>query len=116
MRSTKKTIAEEVSVTQEINLPIIIGWRDCNQVAETVWSCMHDSLLRGNLMIAYKDGNMQIIVSKYPDGYYGVSYITQGYTSMIPYISSNYIMSEIIPELEKCKLDKLIIETLKNNL
>lgn len=95
---------------------LIIGWNNAQEVADSVCSLSHRTLLYGNLLFAYKCSDIQVVISRYPDGYFGVSTACPGYTALIPHTTRDYIDVVVIPDLEKCKTNKEFIEYLKNNL
>jgi hypothetical protein len=96
----------------------IFGWNNAQEVAETVWTSIHHSLLQGELVFAYRgSGDLkQIIVVKLGSGQYGVGMITTGFTMLVPKIPADSIEEFVTADLKKYKLDVEIIKGLKNNI
>lgn len=100
---------------------IVWGWDSASDVAEELWGSIHNTLLEGNLMFAYKSVNSnsdlkQIVVVQNNDfkaNDFGVGMFTNGYSALIPHVPIDYLESEVLGDLVKYKVDKKIIETYK---
>lgn len=111
------------------NSPYIYGWNNDYEVAMSVWSSIHGSLLSGELVFAYrpssKKGNklIQIVIVRnftidnmtgakiYGD--YGIGYITSGYTALLPHVPHRYLEDEMSGYLDEWGVDKKILNTYK---
>ena len=110
----------------------IWGWNSDEEVARSVWSSIHESLLSGDLVFAYRptgkgDSKLKQIVivrnfhNEYlPTGAYvkvnddfAVGYVTSGYTALLPHVPFRYLRDEIEEYLEDWKIDKKILNTYK---
>jgi hypothetical protein len=97
------------------NTKFIYGWNDINEVALSVWSSLHDILLSGNLIFAYrgKDISQLIVVDDAILGSnsYSFGIITNDYTMLVPHMPLEYVREEILSELKNHKVDTNIIKT-----
>lgn len=110
----------------------IWGWKDDTEVAQSVWASIHESLLSGDLVFAYRPTGKgdpklkQIVIVRnfhlehglsiepikiYDD--FAVGYITSGYTALLPHVPLRYLRDEIAEYLEDWKIDKKILNTYK---
>ena len=112
----KQNEVAEVSAIPEKTKELIIGWNNSNEVAESINSLSHRILLYGNLLFAFKNSELQVVISRYSDGYFGISQACPGYTALVPHITKDYIETCVIPDLEKIKINKDYLEFLKRNL
>ncbi len=103
--------------------PYIFGWENDMKVAETVWGSIHNDLLNGNLVFAYRSSTQgsklgQIVIVRNIDfntgkplDTFGVGYITSGYSALLPHVPLEYLKEEIASYLEDWKIDKNILGT-----
>ena len=105
----------------------VIGWDNAMACANDLWSSIHRSLLKGELVFAYKSGGTgntgfgQIVVVQnlnhetgrrlYDD--YGVGLITSGYTALLPHVPYSYLENDILEDLKKFKVESRIIDIYK---
>lgn len=135
-KKIKDTVEEERPMTEieqrELTSGVCYGWRCINDVAAEVWGSIHSTLLKGDLVFAYKspkeqDKLKQIVIVRnfelsnnpvpgmmdpmkvYTS--YGVGYITSGYTALLPNVPFRYISGEIVDYLKEWKVEKSIINT-----
>lgn len=134
-RINKNTVEERPLTDleqRELTNGVCYGWRCINDVAAEVWGSIHSTLLKGDLVFAYKsprenDKLKQIVIVRnfelantsapgmmdpikhYTS--YGVGYITSGYTALLPNVPYTYIAEEIVEYLKDWKIDKTIINT-----
>ena len=141
-KKIKNNLQEEESGFREAVIPdeqenqmvenrLFWGWQCVDDVAKEVWCSVHSSLLKGDLVFAYKsprkqDTLKQIVIvrnfemveppalSMEPQKMYtsyGVGYITSGYSALLPNVPYEYISGEIVDYLKDWKIDKTIINT-----
>lgn len=132
---TKKKItpAENKPSEEELNRikgMRIFGYEDSMQVARGLMGSIHDNLLHGDLIFAYrstatsnKSPLFQVVVvndlnygndgKTYPTKLFSVSLITAGYSAYIPHMPVDYL-DEVVGDLEEGKADKKIIENFKS--
>lgn len=104
---------KNIEIQKKIN--ICEGWNSVDEVAQEIWSSIHSSLLKGNFIFAYKgktELNRLVITRRLDNGLYMVGEVFQGYTSLLPKVSKDFILSDIVGDMRKSKLDKHIIENL----
>ena len=111
-------------------LKYVYGWKDAQDVANSVWGTIHESLLRGQLVFAYrnlgnreKSGLYQLVVSRnysetgLPLNEYNVGYIiTNSYTALLPRMPLEYLKTELKKDINSWKLEKEAIESFDNIL
>ncbi|MBP3732198.1 MAG: hypothetical protein J6I84_03020 [Bacilli bacterium] len=104
----------------------IYGFEDSIAVAKTIFGGIHEILLRGELVFAYrntassnKKDLFQVIVVRdlrpfdnAPLNTYSISTITSGYTALIPHMPIEYL-DEVVSDLEAGKVEKKIVENFK---
>ena len=134
-KTTKKKItpAENKPSEEELNRikgMRIFGYEDSMQVARSIMGSIHESLLHGDLIFAYrstatsnKSPLFQVVVVNdlkygedgrtYPTLLFSVSLITAGYSAYIPHMPVDYL-DEVVGDLEEGKADKKIIENFKS--
>lgn len=118
--------------TQNIGQSKIYGFEDSMSVARTLMGGIHENLLRGDLIFAYRNSSdtnktalSQIVVvnelREVFDGYatkviptdkFSISYIGSDYSSYLPHMPIDYL-DEVIKDLEKGKAEKKVIETFR---
>lgn len=124
--------AEDMTGSMEAdNRQYIWGWDTTMEVARSIWGSIHDTLLHGDLVFAYRPlsdkGNrlIQLVIvhnfhidssglqdiKVYDD--YGVGYITSGYTALLPHVPLRYLKDEMSGYLEEWKINKEILNTYK---
>jgi len=133
-KTTKKKItpAENKPSEEELNRikgMRIFGYEDSMQVARGLMGSIHENLLHGDLIFAYrstatsnKSSLFQVVVVNdlkygndgrtYPTKLFSVSLITAGYSAYIPHMPVDYL-DEVVGDLEEGKADKKIIENFK---
>lgn len=134
-KTTKKKItpAENKPSEEELNRikgMRIFGYEDSMQVARGLMGSIHENLLHGDLIFAYrstatsnKSPLFQVVVVNdlkygndgrtYPTKLFSVSLITAGYSAYIPHMPVDYL-DEVVGDLEEGKADKKIIENFKS--
>ena len=122
------TMTEEEA--QKIQQMRVFGFEDSMQVARGLMGSIHENLLRGDLIFAYrstattnKTPLFQVVVVNdlkygsdgqvYPTSLFSVSLITAGYSAYIPHMPVDYL-DEVVGDLEEGKADKKIIENFKS--
>lgn len=128
----KITPAENKPSEEELNRikgMRIFGYEDSMQVARGLMGSIHENLLHGDLIFAYrstatsnKSPLFQVVVVNdlkygndgrtYPTKLFSVSLITAGYSAYIPHMPVDYL-DEVVGDLEEGKADKKIIENFK---
>jgi hypothetical protein len=132
-KKTKKITPAETKVTEEevqkIQQMRVFGFEDSMQVARGLMGSIHENLLHGDLIFAYrstattnKTPLFQVVVVNdlnyrndgqvYPTSLFSVSLITTGYSAYIPHMPVDYL-DEVVGDLEEGKADKKIIENFK---
>ena len=105
----------------------IYGFEDSMSVARTLFGSIHETLLHGDLIFAYRNTstsnkkdlfqvvvvndlvtNEQLGVYRAPSPFYTVSIITSGYTALLPHMPIGYL-DEVASELEEGKVEKNIV-------
>ena len=119
------------SNTEQMEYRYIWGWDNSMDVAGSIWGSIHASLLKGDLVFAYrplsKEGSklVQLVIVRnfhieyiaametkvYDD--YAVGYITSGYTALLPHVPLRYLKDEMSGYLEDWKVSKEILNTYK---
>jgi len=138
MEKTKKTMKKKITPAEnkpseeELNRikgMRIFGYEDSMQVARSIMGSIHENLLHGDLIFAYrstatsnKSPLFQVVVVNdlkygndgrtYPTKLFSVSLITAGYSAYIPHMPVDYL-DEVVGDLEEGKADKKIIENFK---
>ena len=111
---------------------VIIGWGDANEVASSIWSSIHSSLLDGKLVFAYKPYReselTQLVVvrnlkkdeydiyGRVVDKDYAVGMMTSGFSMLLPHVPSDYLKTDLVNEMNKYKVDKETIEAFKKSI
>ena len=142
MEKTKKTVKKKITPAEKTKVPTmteeemqkiqqmrVFGFEDSMQVARGLMGSIHENLLRGDLIFAYrstattnKTPLFQVVVVNdlkygsdgqvYPTSLFSVSLITAGYSAYIPHMPVDYL-DEVVGDLEEGKADKKIIENFK---
>lgn len=128
------TIEDKEQLTNVNEQPIIdatdqyvFGWESAEKVASDIWASVHNTLLNGILIFAYRPTNngtdlVQIVVTKniryevgpgkFTDGDgYAVGMITTGFSMLLPKVPIEYLESDLFDDLKKYKVDKNILDT-----
>lgn len=105
---------------------VIVGWGDANEVASSIWSSIHSSLLSGKLVFAYKPYKeselTQLVVvrnlkndtyGRVLDKDYAVGMMTSGFSMLLPHVPLEYLENDLVNDMNKYKVDKETIETFK---
>ena len=111
----------------------IYGFEDSMAVARSIMGSIHENLLRGDLIFAYrstaasnKSTYFQVVVVndlqevydpvkgliRVPTDKFSVSTITSGYSAYIPHMPIEYL-EDVIAEMENGKVEKKVIGTFK---
>jgi len=96
----------------------LFGWTNSEEVANEVWCSIHSSLLKGELLLGYKntsgDGDIQqLIIVRFENNLFGIGLIANGFTELLPDMPKEYF-NIFIEELKSQKLKKEVLESLKN--
>lgn len=105
---------------------VIVGWGDANEVASSIWSSIHSSLLSGKLVFAYKpykesELTQLVVVRNLKNDTYGivmdkdyaVGMMTSGFSMLLPHVPLEYLENDLVNDMNKYKVDKETIETFK---
>ena len=105
---------------------MLVGWGDANEVASSIWSSIHSSLLDGKLVFAYKPYKeselTQLVVvrnlkddvcGRVIDKDYAVGMMTSGFSMLLPHVPFEYLDNDLVSDMKKYKVDKETIETFK---
>ena len=129
-KTTKKKItpAENKPSEEELNRikgMRIFGYEDSMQVARSIMGSIHENLLHGDLIFAYRSTATSnksplfqvVVVNDLKYGNDGRTYPTKlfstaGYSAYIPHMPVDYL-DEVVGDLEEGKADKKIIENFK---
>jgi hypothetical protein len=94
------------------------GWHSVEEAAADLYSSLHRDLLNGRPLFLYKNTTsgksdlIQVVVvesTKNPNDY-ALGVVTTGYSYLYPHVGKDYLISELIVDLTKWKIDKKIIE------
>ena len=126
MAKTKK-IKEEEPVIQTPP-QYIFGWKNQEEVAESIWKTSSDNLLKGDLIFAFQDtskdkGVEQIIVvhnfdidpgtgNKFYKNF-GLTMKTPTWSCVIPHVTIDYLKTVLLGDMESYKINKEIINCFK---
>lgn len=115
----------DCEVNEEIIRQNVWGWESATAAASDIWSSIHNILLSGKLVFAYRNGYggselAQLVVVRNIDQRdgkllddYGIGMFTTGYSVLLPHVPYSYVEGEVTEDLKKYKVDKKIIETYK---
>ena len=108
---------------------LIVGWRNADEVAASVWSSIHSKLVEGTLVFAYKSTNdktdlVQLVVVRNIkrdafgnpvnlDNSYSGGMVTKGFTMLLPNVPLTYVENDVINDMKKYKLEKDLIDLYK---
>lgn len=108
---------------------LIVGWRNADEVAASVWSSIHSKLVEGSLVFAYKSTNdktdlVQLVAVRNIkrdafgnpvnlDNSYAVGMVTKGFTMLLPNVPLTYVENDVINDMKKYKLEKDLIDLYK---
>ena len=131
MKTQKDIVVPEEKIMPEekIQHMRIFGFNDSMQVAKILMGSIHENLLRGDLIFAYRSTAMsnktslyQVVVVNelkygedgiiYPTPLFSISMINAGYTAYIPHMPVDYL-DEVLVDLEEGKVDKKVIDSFK---
>lgn len=117
---------ENNKTNQVMEDQMLVGWGDANEVASSVWSSIHSSLLDGKLVFAYKpykesELTQLVVVRNLKDDIYGrvmdkdyaVGMMTPGFSMLLPHVPFEYLENDLVSDMKKYKVDKETIETFK---
>ena len=85
----------------------LFGWTSSEEVANEVWCSIHSSLLKGELLLGYKntsgDGDIQqLIIVRFENNLFGIGLIANGFTELLPDMPKEYF-NIFIEELKSQK-------------
>lgn len=125
MESNEKLTMGDIERREQV----IIGWRNADEVAASVWSSIHSKLVEGSLVFAYKSTNdktdlVQLVVVRNIkrdafgnpmnlDNSYAVGMVTKGFTMLLPNVPLTYVENDVINDMKKYKLEKDLIDLYK---
>lgn len=97
----------------------LIGWKTPEEAAADVWCSIHSSLLKGELLLGYKNLKadsevQQLILVRNSDNTFGIGLMTNGYTALLPAMSKEYLSDIFLDDVKSQKINKQVLETLKN--
>lgn len=117
---------ENNKTNQVMEDQMLVGWGDANEVASSIWSSIHSSLLDGKLVFAYKPYKeselTQLVVvrnlkddvcGRVIDKDYAVGMMTSGFSMLLPHVPLEYLENDLVNDMNKYKVDKETIETFK---
>lgn len=117
---------ENNKTNQVMEDQMLVGWGDANEVASSIWSSIHSSLLDGKLVFAYKpykesELTQLVVVRNLKDDVYGrvidkdyaVGMMTSGFSMLLPHVPFEYLDNDLVSDMKKYKVDKETIETFK---
>ena len=117
-KTTKKSKKEK-----EDQLKYIFGYKDAEDVAQSIWKSSANNLLRGDLIFAYQDsgkdnGLYQFIVvhNFYIDQgnkiytTYGLTMKTSTWSCIIPHVTIDYLKTVLLEDIKSYKLNKKVID------
>lgn len=117
---------ENNKTNQVMEDQMLVGWGDANEVASSIWSSIHSSLLDGKLVFAYKPYKeselTQLVVvrnlkddvcGRVIDKDYAVGMMTSGFSMLLPHVPFEYLDNDLVSDMKKYKVDKETIETFK---
>lgn len=117
---------ENNKTNQVMEDQMLVGWGDANEVASSIWSSIHSSLLDGKLVFAYKpykesELTQLVVVRNLKDDTYGrvidkdyaVGMMTSGFSMLLPHVPLEYLENDLVNDMNKYKVDKETIETFK---
>lgn len=125
MESNEKLTMGDIERREQL----IVGWRNADEVAASVWSSIHSKLVEGTLVFAYKSTNdktdlVQLVVVRNLkrdafgnptslDNSYAVGMVTKGFTMLLPNVPLTYVENDVINDMKKYKLEKDLIDLYK---
>ena len=115
MENSKKKKKEEKEVVERQHCNTW-GYRNPDEVVQDILGGIHESLLRGYYVFAYRSNEGEIkrlIVSRtgQDEGMYGM--VTSGWTCIFPSVTRDGLLSLVVPDLVSKKVNKDIIEDFK---
>ena len=133
MEKEQKKKSKKKSTSEETKTPTptyIFGWNNPDEVANDIWKTSAESLLRGDLVFAYRSGENKglerlVIVynfdvdqmtgkKKYTN--FGLQMITSSWSCLIPHVTIEYLETILLKDLEDYKVNKLVLENFKTIL
>lgn len=124
-KKLKKIEVPEINVEQDLKIPYqvekdfaIFNFRNAQEVADTIYSSIANTLLDGNLIFAYKSTSEkselgQVVVVQFDNpnfNCFGVSIFKKSYSCIIPRVPVEYL-DEVRDELKEGKVEKTILAT-----
>lgn len=125
MESNEKLTMGDIERREQL----IVGWRNADEVAASVWSSIHSKLVEGTLVFAYKATNdktelVQLVVVRNlkRDAFgnptslsddYAVGMVTKGFTMLLPNVPLTYVENDVINDMKKYKVEKDTIDLYK---
>ena len=110
----ESTALAELRAVQVVNG----SWSNIDEVASNLWGSIHQELLDGVPVFAYKASNnnselVQIVVVRYVYGGdannnyfddFGIGMVTTGFTALEPHIPIDQVINEVCSDLKKYKV------------
>lgn len=116
-KNDRKMSEDEFKRMQEMN---IIGWNNAMDCANDIWNSIHNSLLKGNLVFAYKSTDSksefgQIVVVQNVNQYhdFAVGVMLSTYTMLLPHVPFEYLETTVLDDFKKYKVGTNIQEIYK---
>lgn len=111
---TQETTNEQAQT--DIRIEQVCGaWKNADEVASDIWCSIHNSLLEGQLVFAYKSTTpgtdlTQLVVVKNQDETFGVGLMTSGHTELLPRVPFKYLENNVRTDLKNYKVPKSVID------
>lgn len=111
MAKSKKKTTESTSAVHYN----IYGYQDTTEVASDISGSIHDSLLSGYFVFAYRgSGDLRrLVVTRTSQDTWMYGIITSGWTCLVPKISREGLLTMVTDELETRKIPNNIIDDFK---
>lgn len=112
---------EKEYAKMEVNNDFVFGsWKSSEEVATSIWSSIHYSLLEGNLVFAYRSigsEHFQIVIVKDRSNNeldtFSIGMMNDKYTALLPNMPYEYLAEIVVNDLSNNKVEKNIIEIYK---
>lgn len=129
--SLKKKINTPLQIITSEYGSVAIGWENIESCAESVLSSIHNELINGNLVFAFRstpsmktDLKQLVIVKNIPNSEddvrgsktFAVGIITSGWTGKLPYVGWEYLTDYLSNSLVDWSIPKDIIEIYKQTI
>ena len=93
----------------------IYGYQDANEVAAEISGSIHNSLLSGYFVFAYRSSGdlRRLVVTRTAQDTWMYGIVTPGWTALIPKISREGLLTMVTDEMETRKVPNNIIDDFK---